>query len=54
MQINLDNLPGDTSLLHSLVRDMAALLEHRNDEIERLQQVIRQLQPRSRRAIRPT
>lgn len=44
MQINLDNLPGDTSLLHSLVRDMAALLEHRDGEIERLQQVIRQLQ----------
>ena len=44
MQINLDNLPGDTSLLHSLVRDMAVLLEHRDGEIERLQQVIRQLQ----------
>jgi transposase len=31
-------------LLHRLVRDMAGLVEHRDDEITRLQQIIRQLQ----------
>ena len=44
MQFDLANLPSDTALLHHLVRDMAALVEHRDDEIERLQQIIRQLQ----------
>ncbi len=44
MQLDLANLPSDTALLHRLVRDMAALVEHRDDEIERLQQIIRQLQ----------
>lgn len=44
MRIDLDNLPCDTALLHRLVRDMAGLVEHRDDEISRLQQIIKQLQ----------
>ena len=44
MRIGLDNLPVDTSLLHHLVRDMAAVVESRNDEIERLQLIIKKLQ----------
>jgi len=44
MQLDLDNLPSDTTLLHRLVRDMAAVVERRDGEIERLQLIIRQLQ----------
>jgi transposase len=44
MQFDLDNLPSDTTLLHHLVRDMAAAVKQRNGEIERLQLIIRQLQ----------
>lgn len=44
MRFNLDNLPSDTALLHRLVRDMAAAALSREDEIERLQQIIKQLQ----------
>lgn len=44
MRLDLDNLPHDTALLHRLVRDMAGLVEHRGDEITRLQQIIKQLQ----------
>ena len=44
MQLDLDNLPSDTVLLHRLVRDMAAVVAQRNGEIERLHLVIRQLQ----------
>src|SRR6516165_4925277 len=44
MQLDLDNLPSDTELLHRLVRDMAAVVERRDGEIERLQLIIRQLQ----------
>lgn len=44
MRIDLDNLPFDTALLHRLVRDMAGLVEHRDGEISRLQQIIKQLQ----------
>ena len=44
MRIDLDNLPCDTALLHRLVRDMAGLVEHRDGEISRLQQIIKQLQ----------
>ena len=44
MRLDLDNLPHDTALLHRLVRDMAGLVEHRDDEIERLGQIIKQLQ----------
>ncbi len=44
MRIDLDNLPRDTALLHRLVRDIAGLIGHRDDEISRLQQIIKQLQ----------
>lgn len=44
MRLDLDNLPHDPALLHRLVRDMAAQAEHRDDEIERLRQIIKQLQ----------
>lgn len=44
MRLDLDNLPHDTALLHRLVRDMAGLVEHRDSEITRLQQIIKQLQ----------
>src|SRR5271165_3687636 len=44
MRIDLDDLPVDTSLLHHLVRDMAAVVESRDGEIERLQSIIKQLQ----------
>ena len=44
MRLDLDNLPHDTALLHRLVRDMAARIETGNGEIERLRQIIEQLQ----------
>src|SRR5437660_4876577 len=44
MQLNLNDLPSDAALLHSLVRDMASAVEQRDDEIERLQLIIKQLQ----------
>ena len=44
MRLDLDNLPSDTAVLHHLVRDMAAVVEHRDGEIERLQLIIKQLQ----------
>ena len=44
MQLDLDNLPSDTVLLHLLVRDMASVVEQRDGEIERLQLIIKQLQ----------
>lgn len=44
MRIDLDNLPVDTALLHRLVRDMAAVVERRDGEIERLQLIIKKLQ----------
>jgi hypothetical protein len=44
MRIDLDDLPVDTSLLHHLVRDMAAVVESRDSEIERLQLIIKKLQ----------
>jgi transposase len=44
MRLDLDNLPSDMVLLHGLLRDMAAVVEHRDDEIERLQTIIKQLQ----------
>jgi transposase len=40
MRLDLDNLPSDMVLL----RDMAAVVEHRDGEIERLQTIIKQLQ----------
>jgi transposase len=44
MQLDLNNLPSDTVLLHRLVHDMASVVAQRNGEIERLQLIIRQLQ----------
>ena len=44
MRLDLENLPADTALLHRLVRDMAAVVEHRDGEIERLHAIIKQLQ----------
>ena len=44
MRIDLGNLPSDTALLHQLVRDMAVIVERREGEIERLQQIIKKLQ----------
>jgi len=44
MQLDLNNLPTDTVLLHRLVRDIASVVERRDDEIERLQLIIKQLQ----------
>jgi transposase len=44
MRLDLESLPSDIDLLHCLVRDMAAVVETRDDEIERLQRLIKQLQ----------
>ena len=44
MQLDLDNLPSDTALLHRLVRDIASAVESRDGEIERLQLIIKKLQ----------
>ncbi len=44
MHLDLNNLPQDTALLHRLVRDITGLVEHRDGEITRLRQIIKQLQ----------
>ncbi len=44
MRLDLENLPSDIDLLHRLVRDMAVVVETRDDEIGRLQRLIKQLQ----------
>jgi transposase len=44
MRLDLANLPDDTTLLHQLVRDLAASMEQRDGEIEKLRLIIRQLQ----------
>jgi len=44
MRLDLENLPSDVGLLHHLVCDMAVVVETRDDEIERLQRIIKQLQ----------
>jgi transposase len=44
MQLDLNNLPTDTELLHRLVRDIVGKIEHRDGEIERLKSIIKQLQ----------
>ncbi len=44
MQIDLQNLPSDRAVLHHLVRDMATVMARRDEEIERLCHVIKQLQ----------
>jgi transposase len=44
MQLDLNNLPTDTGLLHRLVRDIVGTIEHRDSEIEGLKSIIKQLQ----------
>jgi len=44
MRLDLDNLPQDTAVLHRLVCDITGLVEHRDSEITRLRQIIKQLQ----------
>ena len=44
MQLDLTNLPSDPALLQRLVRDIAAAIDHRDTEIERLKSIIKQLQ----------
>src|SRR5215472_5736012 len=44
MRLDLDHLPHDTALLHQLVRDLAARVEQRDGEIEKLRLIVRQLQ----------
>ncbi len=44
MRLDLENLPSDIGLLHRLVCDMAVVVGTRDDEIKRLQRIIRQLQ----------
>ena len=44
MRIDLDRLPSDAVVLQRLVRDIAAAVEHRDGEIERLRLIIRKLQ----------
>jgi transposase len=44
MELDLTNLPSDTELLQRLVRDIAAAVDHRDTEIERLKSIIKQLQ----------
>ncbi len=44
MQIALDSLPTDTTMLQQLVRDMAAALDEGQVEIDRLRLIIRQFQ----------
>ena len=44
MLIDLDNLPSDPALLQRLLREMAAAVESRDGEIERLQSIIKKLQ----------
>ena len=54
MRLDFDHLPHDMALLHQLVRDLAARVEQRDGEIEKLRLIVRQLQrgqfgPRSER-----
>ena len=44
MRIDLDDLPSDPELLQRLVRDLVADKERRDGEIEKLRQIIKQLQ----------
>ena len=44
MRLDLENLPSELGLLHRLVRDMATVVETRDDEIDRLQRIVKQLQ----------
>jgi hypothetical protein len=44
MRLDLNNLPTDPELLQRAVRDIAAPIDHRDTEIERLKSIIKQLQ----------
>ncbi len=44
MRIDIDNLPSEPALLQHLLRDMAAVVEYRDGEIERLKLIIKKLQ----------
>ena len=44
MRFHLDNLPSEPAHLQHLIRDMAAAVEHRDGEIERLKSIIKKLQ----------
>jgi transposase len=44
MRFDLDDLPSEPALLQHLIRDMAAAVEHRDGEIERLKSIIKTLQ----------
>ena len=44
MQLDLNNLPTDTELLHRLVRDIVGTIDHNEIEIGRLKAIIKQLQ----------
>ncbi|TIR52764.1 MAG: IS66 family transposase [Mesorhizobium sp.] len=44
MRFDLDDLPTDIALLHQMVREMAAAVENRDQEIGRLQSIIKKLQ----------
>ena len=44
MLIDVDDLPSDPAVLQRLVRDMAAAVESRDGEIERLQSIIKKFQ----------
>jgi transposase len=44
IRLDLDKLLSGMVLLHGLLRDMVAVVEHRDGEIERLQTIIKQLQ----------
>jgi hypothetical protein len=44
LRFDLENLPSDTTLLHRLVREMVVVVDGRDDEIERLQLIIKKLQ----------
>jgi hypothetical protein len=34
LRLDLDDLPSDMALLHGVLRNMAAVVEHRDSEIE--------------------
>jgi transposase len=44
MRFDLDNLPSEPTHLQHLIRDMAAVVEHRDGKIERLKSIIKKLQ----------
>jgi hypothetical protein len=51
MQLDLNNLPTDTELLHRLVPDIVGTIEHCDSEIEHLKPIIKQLQRISSAAV---